>query len=125
MQIAGPSTPKNLGNGEVYPKSTCFLTEEVIKALVSHGVLFTLTAHDGTTGWKDQLSKEGLVWTPWIYTEEEKQKAIARERELPEMELSRFYWTPSWSVKGEAKLMFPVIVKRTLNSRNSAVNKVN
>lgn len=94
---------------------SAYCHQEVIKTLNSHGVLFTLTAHDGTTGWKDQLQHEGLVWTPWVYSEDEIKKSLARERELPQLELSRFYWTPKWSVRDDAKLMFPVIVKRTLN----------
>ncbi|MBY0385445.1 IS1380 family transposase [bacterium] len=94
---------------------SAYCYQDVIKTLTSQGVLFTLTAHDGTTDWKDQFSKEGLVWTPWVYSEEEIKKAELKQKDLPQVELARFYWTPKWSKKDEAKLVFPIVVKRTLN----------
>lgn len=89
---------------------SAYCNQEVIKACLHKGLLFTLTAHDGTTGWKDQLEQEGLSWTPWVYSREEVQKAEQRGRDLPQVEVSRFFWLPSWA---EDKLLFPVVVKRT------------
>jgi hypothetical protein len=40
------------------------------------GVLFTLTAHDGTTGWKKQIEHEDI---------------------LPKIEVARFFWEPDWA----------------------------
>jgi hypothetical protein len=94
---------------------SAYCKQGVIKTLVKRGVNFTLTAHGGTTGWKDDVAKEGLSWMPWIYTEEQKQWALDKDKELPEIELARFYWVPGWSNKEGKKLVFPIIVKRTLN----------
>lgn len=102
--------------GKVFVRGdSAYCNQDVIKTLLSKGVLFTLTAHDGTTGWKDQMQTEGLVWTPHIYTPEEITWAQEKQKELPQIEYSRFYWTPSWSEKDGKKLMFAVVVKRTLN----------
>jgi hypothetical protein len=38
-------------------------------------VQFSITAHDGTTGWKDLLGSSGVDWQPWIYSEEELKKS--------------------------------------------------
>lgn len=94
---------------------SAYCKQDVIKTLLEKGVLFAIAANDGTTGWKEKMEKEGLVWTPWVYSKEEQEKALARGRELPKIDLARFYWTPKWSEKEESKLMFPIVVKRTLN----------
>jgi hypothetical protein len=94
---------------------SAYCKQDVIKKLLEKGVLFTLTAHDGTTKWKDKIEKQGLSWKPWVYSKEEKERAEEKNIELPNIDLARFYWTPSWSEKEEAKLVFPIIVKRTLN----------
>ena len=54
----------------------------MIKTLIELGVQFTLTAHDGTTGWKDLLDKTGVTWTDWVYSKKEINKAKAREKDL-------------------------------------------
>lgn len=90
-----------------------YCNQSIIKTLLDLGIYFTLTAHDGTTHWKEQMEKEGLVWTDWVYSEEETKKAELRERTLPKVQVSRFYWVPEWSKKQESKLVFPILVKRT------------
>lgn len=102
---------------------SAYCKQDVIKVLVSKGVLFTLTAHDGVTNWKDELAKQGLSWTPWKYTPEQVEWAEKKGKELPEVELTRFYWTPGWSKKDGKKLMFPIIVKRTLNKERFEENR--
>lgn len=66
--------------------------------------------HDGTTGWKDRLEKEGIDWQEWKYSSDDIKKAKDREKDLPAIEVGHFYWQPSWS---KETLMFPMVVKRT------------
>ncbi len=61
------------------------------------------------------METAGLNWQPWVYTSEQIDKAKAKAKELPQVDLARFYWTPKWSEKEEAKLTFAIVVKRTLN----------
>lgn len=89
---------------------SAYCKQDVIKECLKKGLLFTLTAHDGTTQWKTQLEREGLAWTPWEYSPEEIELAEKKGRQLPQVEVSRFMWQPSWS---EGKLMFPIVIKRT------------
>lgn len=94
---------------------SAYCKQDIIKVLVEKGVLFTLTAHQQTTHWKDLLDKEGLSWTPWKYSKEEQLKAEKRGKDLPEVDLARLHWTPGWSKEHGKRLVFPIIVKRTLN----------
>lgn len=108
---------RKFGKKDFFRADSAYCKQDVIKALIELGVQFTLTAHDGTTGWKDLLQNTGVHWQPWIYSEEEIQKANQRKQELPKIEVTRFYWTPSWSEKQESKLVLPIIVKRTWNKK--------
>lgn len=89
---------------------SAYCCQEVIKVCMKKGLHFTITAHDGTTGWKDRLEHEGIDWKPWIYTQEDLSRAKEREEELPTVEVGRFFWAPSWS---KQTLLFPIVVKRT------------
>jgi len=71
-------------------------------------VTYAIAAHDGTTSWRDHIG-EVTDWTSWVYTQDELDKAAKKNRELPKVELGRFYWQPSWS----ESLRIPVVVKRT------------
>jgi Transposase DDE domain group 1 len=95
---------------DYFRADSAYCHQEVFRSLLKMGVLFTVTANDATTHWKTQMKEEGLSWAEWIYSEEEKQKALKQERELPRVEVSRFFWRPNWS---EKMLMFPIVVKRT------------
>jgi hypothetical protein len=95
---------------DYFRADSAYCYQEVFRSLLKMGVLFTVTANDATTHWKTQMKEEGLSWVEWVYSEEEKKKAIKQERELPRVEVSRFFWRPNWS---EKKLMFPIVVKRT------------
>jgi hypothetical protein len=77
-------------------------------AFSSVGLNHGLQMRPGNT-WKSLIEKEGLNWEPWVHREEAIKKARARNEELPTIEVSRFYWQPSWS---EEKLLFPMVVKR-------------
>lgn len=94
---------------------SAYCQQGVIKLALSKGALFTLTAHDGTTGWKDLFEKTGHHWIPHLYSEEEKARAANKNQELPEIDYTRIFWTPAWSEKEGKKLVFPIVVKRTLN----------
>lgn len=89
---------------------SAYCNQEVIKTCLNLGVHFTLTAHDGTTGWKDQFERENVSWSSWEYASEEKEQATKRGRALPQVEVGRFFWRPSWA---NETLLFPVVVKRT------------
>jgi hypothetical protein len=100
---------------DFFRADSAYCKQDVIKALVELGVQFTLTAHDGTTNWKEILEKTGVDWSDWIYTPAEIERAQKSQKELPQIQVARMYWTPKWSEKEESKLMFPILVKRTWN----------
>jgi hypothetical protein len=87
---------------------SAYCNQEVMKTCVALGVGFTITANHATTGWEDHIG-DLQEWIAWEYSEEEKKWAIDNQLELPEIELARFYWQPSWS----ESLRLPVVVKRT------------
>jgi hypothetical protein len=82
--------------------------QDPLRALIRLGVTYVIAANDATTGWRSHVG-EVTGWTPWVYSEEEKQKAEKRKRSLPKVEVGRFHWQPSWS----ESLRIPVIVTRT------------
>lgn len=98
---------------DFFRADSAYCHQSIIKTLLDLGIHFTLTAHDGTTHWKEQMEKEGLVWTDWVYNEKEIKKVELKGRTLPKVQVTRFYWVPEWSKKQESKLMFPIVVKRT------------
>lgn len=100
---------------DFFRADSAYCKQDVIKVLVDLGVLFTLTAHDGTTNWKEILEKTGVDWTNWVYSQAEIERAQKNQQELPQIQIARMYWTPKWSEKEESKLMFPILVKRTWN----------
>lgn len=86
---------------------SAFCNEEVIRACLLKKAKFTITAH-GNTGWEGELS-EISSWAPWVYSEEELEKAAGKKRFLPKVELGSSYYQPSWS----ENLRFACVVKRT------------
>ena len=82
--------------------------QDLIKTCLLLGVKFTFTANQATTGWEDHISSI-TNWQPWVYSDAEKQFAIEHDISLPEIEVGRFHWRPSWN----EGLVFPVVVKRT------------
>lgn len=69
---------------------------------------YTITANDGTTDWRSHIEKV-TQWEPWIYSEKELEQTKKKEKPLPQVELGRFYYQPSWV----ENLRIPVVVKRT------------
>ena len=84
----------------------CF--QDVIKVCLSLGVKFTFTANQATTQWEDHI-QEITSWQPYVYSERAKAYALENKIELPEIELGRFFWRPSWN----DTLRLPIVVKRT------------
>ena len=84
----------------------CF--QEVITTSISMGVKFTFTANQATTGWENHI-QEITTWQPYIYSQAAKAYAAEHGITLPEVELGRFFWRPSWN----DTLRLPVVVKRT------------
>jgi hypothetical protein len=114
--IDGRTQAKKRIKGDVFVRGdSAFCNQDNIKICLERGALFTFTAHDGTTDWKDLMESTGCDWQPWVYSEEEIAKAKARGRELPQVEITRIHWTPKWSEKEGAKLVFPIVIKRTLD----------
>lgn len=107
--------------GKVFLRGdSAYCQQSVIKKALEKGIHFTLTAHDGTTNWKDQLGEQGLSWTAHVYTAEQLKWAQEKERELPQVDYARMNWTPRWSVIDDKKLVFPIVIKRTLNKERFA-----
>jgi hypothetical protein len=86
----------------------CF--QGCIRKLLGLGAYFTITANDGTTKWKSKIDKEPLVWEPWVWGEKDVERASKKGVELPQVEVARYMWKPSW---GQGKVVLPVVVKRT------------
>jgi len=98
-------------SGEYFFRAdSAYCNQDVIKKCMSKGLLFTLTAHDGTTKWKSQLEETGIDWKAWEYSQEDIEKAAKRGKSLPRVEVGRMHWQPSWS---KATLIFPIVMKRT------------
>ena len=93
-----------------YRADSAYCWSDVIQTLIRLGVTYTITAHDGNAGWKDQVS-EVTEWVPWTYTEDEIKAAAKRKKNkvLPKAEVGRFFWQPNWA----ENLRIAVIVKRT------------
>lgn len=87
---------------------SAYCYEDVIRICMTLGVTYTITAHHGTSGWRNHID-EITEWTPWVYSEEELEKAKKKEKSFPKVELGRFHWQPSWA----ENIRIPVIVKRT------------
>jgi hypothetical protein len=101
---------RRLSQEYFFRADSAYCNQDVIKANLDLGNIFTITAHDGTTGWKSLMETEPLIWSPWEYRKEDLEKAQKEKRELPKVELSRMHWRPSWS---DGKLLFPIVIKRT------------
>jgi len=96
------------GEEKYFRADSAYCWQDPLRALIRLGVTYVIAANDGTTGWRDHIH-EVTDWQPWVYSEEELEKAEKRKRTLPRMEIGRFYWQPSWA----ESLRIPVVVKRT------------
>lgn len=87
---------------------SAYCYREVIEHCLRQGILFTFTAHDGVTGWRDRVH-EVSEWVEWKTSEKEQKKAEKKKRSPEKIELGRIYWQPSWS----ESLRIPILIKRT------------
>jgi len=87
---------------------SAYCWKDPIETLIRLGVTYTIAAHDGTMGWREHIN-EITEWQPWIYSEDDRNKAEKRGKKLPLIELGRYHWQPSWA----ENIRIPVIVKRT------------
>lgn len=92
---------------------SAFCNQSTIKACLSEGLFFTITANKATTFWHQLIDQQGVDWVPWDWTDEEQKRFKKTKTQPPQIELGRIWWSPSWA---ENKLMFPIIVKRTWKS---------
>lgn len=99
---------------------SAYLSQDVMKASISVGAWFTITASD-VIHWTEKAQSEELTWEPWVYTEQEKIKALKADKELPRVELASYHWQPSWNK--QETLRFPVVIKRTWVPFEAAVRK--
>jgi hypothetical protein len=90
-----------------YSGDSAFCNQDVILKLVSRGAKFTITAHENMN-WKAHID-EIENWQEWVYTKEEIERAKLKKKELPKIEVGRWYYTPGYA----PNLKLPVIVKRT------------
>jgi hypothetical protein len=100
---------RRLEGRDFFRGDSAYCYREVIEKCFELGIQFTVTAHKATTGWDKQFQKEGLDWRPWIYSKEDLEKAQKSGQELPEAQVARFYWEPSWA---EGTLKIPIVVTR-------------
>lgn len=86
---------------------SAFCSEDVIRSCLKTGAHFTITAH-GNTNWESQIG--GITnWTPWLYTDEEKEISAQKKLKLPEIDVGTMLYRPGWS----ENLRFYIVVKRT------------
>ena len=108
---------------DFFRADSAYCTEEIIKGLLKRGLHFTITAHDGWTGWKKAMKESGLQWQPWVYSQKELEIAENKGKELPRVEITRILWSPEWSKKEESKLVFPIVIKRTWSEKKEKKRK--
>jgi hypothetical protein len=87
---------------------SAYCNQGVIRTCLGKRIHFTLTAHDGTTGWRSHV--EGVTnWKKWEYSVDEVEKAERAGRSLPQVEVGSYLWAPSWA----ENIRLTVVVKRT------------
>ena len=122
MELRSGNTKSGVGAGEQIRRAfaaykftdekylsgdAAYCNQEVMTTNISLGAFFTLTANQATTGWEDHIPTIDR-WEPWVYSQEELKNAAESGVQLPEIELGRFYWQPTWN----EVLRLPVVVKR-------------
>jgi len=86
---------------------SAYCNQGVIRTCLGLGVKFTIVANQATTNWRSHIN-EITNWKPWEYSKKELEQAEAKGQDLPQIELGRFHWRPSWN----DALCFPVVVQR-------------
>lgn len=104
---------RKLKGSDLSRMDSAFCNQATIKACMSEGVLFTITANKATTFWHHLMDQQGIDWQAWAWSDEELKQFEKTKTQPPKIELGRIWWKPSW---GDGQLMFPIIVKRTWKS---------
>ena len=107
-QIRRVAATYKFGDEKYVSGDSAFCSQEPIEACLGVGAKFTLTANQATTGWENHIG-EISKWEPWVFPEKEVKAAAEAGIELPQIQLGRFLWQPSWN----ERLRFPIVVKRT------------
>lgn len=95
------------GDEKYVSADSAYCNQEVMTTAIGLGAFFTITANQATTGWESHIDSIEK-WEPWEYSPDELAEASARGKALPDLEVGRFYWQPSWN----EVLRLPVVVKR-------------
>jgi hypothetical protein len=123
MQLRSGNTGNNVGARELIQSAfapwkrkedkflsgdSAYCNQDVIQTCLNLRIYFTLTAHEGTTGWQGHVDAIDN-WKAWEYTPEEIKTAERKQQRLPNIEVGSYLWTPSWATS----LRLTVVVKRT------------
>lgn len=94
-----------------YRADSAFCNEEVIRECLQLGLKFTITAH-GNLQWESFVrdNTTDADWQSWVYSKEEVEESIIKQRSLPTIEVASILYTPSWA----ENIRFKLVVKRTL-----------
>jgi hypothetical protein len=90
-----------------YRADSAFCNEEVMRECLLQNTKFTITAH-GNMNWEKNLHQIEN-WEAWEYGEEELKIANQKKITLPEIELGRMYYSPTWA----ENIKLSIVVKRT------------
>lgn len=104
--------PNRLDVQHYFRGDSAFSREDFIRSAQSRGLKGTLTAH-GNSGWENYID-EVNNWQPWVYTEEEKKKALEAGRALPEVHVGYWMYEPGWA----PGVKYPVVIKRSRKSES-------
>ena len=85
---------------------SAYLIEDVIRTVQSHHATFTIAA-PRTIQWQTHLDE--MMWTSWVYNDEQLNKLKRKKMTPPECLLSRWHWSPGWA---DSKLILPVVIKK-------------
>lgn len=92
---------------------SAYCNQHTMRACMSEGIFFTITANKATTFWHQLIEDQGIDWIPWEWSTKEREQFQRQGIKEPKIELGRVWWKPQW---GEGKILFPILVKRTWKS---------
>lgn len=87
---------------------SAYCYQDVFRTCLEGHIHFTITANDGTTSWRS-YTDEVSNWESWKYPKEVEEKAEAKKKKLPKIEVGSFLWAPGWA----DNIRLTIVVKRT------------
>lgn len=111
---------RRLQGRDFFRGDSAYCNQGVIKKCMELGIQFTLTAHKSTTQWDRTFAGQAVDWRDWEYTKDDLERAKQSGQSLPQSQIGRFYWEPSWA---EGTLKLPIIVKRTWMTYSQLTDK--